>query len=328
MIRAGIIGFGLSGRVFHAGLLKDHPDYEIAYVSSSRPDDVQKVLPRAAVLSSPEELISQDIDLVINCAPNSHHFSLSKLALENGKHVVVEKPFTNTVEEARELIALADREELVLSVFQNRRWDSDFLTVKKLIADGSLGEIKQFESHFDRWRPAVRSERWREQEGAGSGIWFDLGAHLVDQALVLFGKPDEVIKDVAVQKLRGAADDYFHVILKYGRIRVILHASSFTNSTPRFQVFGTQGTYTKFGLDPQEEQLRQGLSTRDAKFGRETHEANGILTSPDLNVSRVVESETGRYIDYYDKLSLAIRGGGKIPVPATEALDVIKILTR
>lgn len=319
-IRVGIIGFGLSGKVFHAGLLKHNASFEVTTVSSSRPNDVHLVLPQVKVVATPEELIaSKEVDLVINCSPNSHHYSLTALALESGRHVVVEKPFVNTSEEGRKLLAIAKKSGRVLTVFQNRRWDGDFLTVSKLVLEGRLGKIKQFESHFDRLRPQVRAERWREQAGEGSGIWFDLGAHLLDQALQLFGEPDSITADIANQREGATTDDFFHVILKYGQkqnqLRVVLQSSPFTDQTPRFQVFGDNGSFLKFGLDPQEEQLRNGMSPHDPAFG--------IETLADGSVNDTI-TERGQYIKFYDELALAITAGKKIPVTAESALRVIE----
>ncbi|RYZ72622.1 MAG: oxidoreductase [Proteobacteria bacterium] len=312
-IRVGLIGFGLSGKVFHAGLLKHHSAYVITTVSSSRPNDVHAVLPSARVVTTPEKLIaSEDVDLVINCSPNSHHFSLSALALESGKHVVIEKPFVNTSEEGRKLISIAKKSNRVLSVFHNRRWDGDFLTISKLFREGKLGKIKHFESHFDRLRPKVRAERWREQAGDGSGIWFDLGAHLLDQTLQLFGEPDTISADIVLQRDGATTDDFFHVILQYGEMRAILQSSPFTDQTPRFQVFGDKGSFLKFGLDPQEDQLRSGLSPHDVAFGVDP--ASDVVT------------ERGQYLKFYDELALAITMGKKTPVTAESALRVIELI--
>lgn len=207
--KVGLIGFGLSGKVFHAPLMKAHGGYEIELVSTSRADEVRALLPQAKVTKDPKEIIQhKDLDLIVNCAPNQFHYSYSAAALDAGKNVVVEKPFANSVDEGKKLISLAESAGKTLSVFHNRRWDSDFLTAQKLILSGTLGEIKQFESHMDRWRPAFRVERWREQALAGSGLFYDLGSHLIDQALSLFGEPEYVAADIAVQKQGGSADDY------------------------------------------------------------------------------------------------------------------------
>jgi scyllo-inositol 2-dehydrogenase (NADP+) len=327
-IKVGIIGFGLSGRYFHTSLIQAHQGFEIKIVSSSRANEVHAVLPQAQVVSDPYELINnKDLDLIVNCAPNSLHFEYSAAAIKAGKHVVVEKPFVNTIEEGEKLIQLASDHKKILSVFHNRRWDNDFLTVQKLIKNNTLGEIKQFESHFDRWRPIFRPERWKEQNQPGSGILYDLGAHLIDQALTLFGKPQELMADMALQKNGALSDDYFHLILKYKQMRVILHSTSFSNTTPRFQILGDKANFTKFGFDPQEEQLRQNISAKDSSFGVEDTKNNGKLHWPEADLSEIIISEKGSYVQFYEQLYTFITtGSGKNPVSAVEALDVIKII--
>lgn len=335
-LKVGLIGFGLSGRTFHSPLLLADTGFEVAAVSSRRIDEVKSVFPQAQVFEEAEALIHMSgLDLVINTAPNDLHYSLTKMALEAGRHVVVEKPFVNSSAEGRELIALAKQKSVALTVFQNRRWDSDFLTIKKLISENRLGQIKQFESHFDRWRPEVRVERWREKSGAGTGILYDLGSHLIDQALNLFGEPDSLQADVVAQKTEAATDDYFHVVLNYGSMRVILHSTSFADSTPRFQVFGDHATFTKYGLDPQEAQMREGLSPRDLEFGREEPENFGIVIEPGAGEAEAIESSVGQYSEFYRLLREHIMSlrenpasapAKPLPVEPSEALRVIELI--
>jgi scyllo-inositol 2-dehydrogenase (NADP+) len=327
-IRVGIIGFGLSGKYFHSPLIKAHGGFQVEMVCSSRVGEVQSILPTTKMTSDPFDVINnKQLDLIINCAPNSFHYTYTAAALECGKHVVVEKPFVNTVAEGQKLIMVAKQSRKALAVFHNRRWDSDFLTVKKLIADGTLGDIKQFESHFDRWRPEFRAERWREQAVVGAGVLYDLGPHLIDQALILFGDPEEVIGDISNQKSDGLSDDYFHLILKYKKMRVLLHSSSFSNATPRFQIFGDKGNFMKYGLDPQEEQLKRGLSPLDSSYGIEDKKYFGRLLNPITNSSEDLSSERGNYLKFYENLhKYLVTGEGKIPVAATEALKSIEII--
>nr|VUD30707.1 oxidoreductase ydgJ [Raoultella sp. NCTC 9187] len=214
-----------------------------------------------------------NIDLIVIPTPNDTHFPLAKAALEAGKHVVVDKPFTVTLSQARELDAVARSRGQLLSVFHNRRWDSDFLTVKSLINEGLLGEVCYFESHFDRYRPQIR-DRWRERGGPGSGIWFDLGPHLLDQAICLFGLPVSMTVDLALLRPGAQSTDYFHAVLVYPQRRVILHATLLAAAeTARFIVHGSRGSYIKYGLDPQEERLKNrrapsagGLGIRYARW--------------------------------------------------------------
>ena len=326
-IKVGLIGFGNSGKTFHAPLLLAHSGYEIKMVSTSRTEEVKALLPDADVVHDANSIFeNKSIELIVNCAPNPLHYSLTKLALESGKHVVVEKPFVNESTEGVELISIAKQKNRILSVFQSRRFDSDFLTVKKLIASGRLGVIQQFESHFDRFRPTSRRERWREQPHAGSGMFYDLGAHLIDQALELFGMPDQLFADIQAQKADALIDDYFHLILYYGKMRVILHSSSFSATSPRFQIFGGKATFVKYGLDPQEGQLKQGLSPKDAVFGVEATSLQGTFTDSETLKNEPIPTEKGAYSRFYEELYLAIETGNEPPVRAQSALLTIQLI--
>ncbi|MDN6115674.1 MAG: oxidoreductase, partial [Enterobacterales bacterium] len=212
-IRVGLIGYGFAGKTFHAPLIAGTPGLTLAAVSSSDAEKVRADWPGMTVVGEPGQLFTDpNIDMVVIPTPNITHYPLAKQALLAGKHVVVDKPFTVNLQEARELDMLAKQQKRLLSVFHNRRWDSDFLTVKTLLAEGALGDVVQFESHYDRFRLEVR-DRWREKAGAGSGIWFDLGSHLLDQALQLFGKPQSLLADLAAMRPNSQTTDYFHAIL-------------------------------------------------------------------------------------------------------------------
>jgi scyllo-inositol 2-dehydrogenase (NADP+) len=327
-VKVGLIGFGNSGKTFHALLMLAHGGFEIEMVCSSRVGEVLALLPNTKVVSSAEVLIENPgLQLIVNCAPNPLHYVYTKLALEQGKHVVVEKPFVNSVAEGEELITFAHDKNLLLSVFHNRRYDADFLTVKTLIASGRLGELKQFESHFDRYRPKSRLERWREQAHPGSGIFYDLGAHLIDQALVLFGAPEKVFADILAQKPDALVDDYFHLVLVYKKFRVILHASSYSAVSARFQIAGEKATFVKYGFDPQEEQLKSGMSPGDSKFGTDDASLYGTLTnSENLSTDKII-SERGNYLRFYEELYLALSDRrAKVPVEARDALRTIKLI--
>lgn len=325
MVSVGIIGFGLSGRIFHTPLLLAHGGYKISAIVSSRPVN----LPGVKLTSDVNSVFSDPkIDLVVVCAPNSLHYSLTRDALKSGKHVVVEKPFTNRISEAEELITLAKEKNRKLTVFHNRRWDSDFLTVQTLLKSQALGQVTQFESRFDRFRPNVRPERWKEQNLEGSGIWFDLGSHLLDQALQIFGKPDEIFADIQSQRDSSAADDYFNVILKYGAMRVILRSSSMIEGTPRFVISGTRGHFTKFGLDPQEEQLKNGAINLEI-FGKEEKGSFGKLTTYENNLpsTTAIESIRGNYLHFYHQFHRSLLDPNlEVPVSANEALEVVRLL--
>src|SRR3984957_4831652 len=267
-LKAGIVGYGFSTAVFHAPLILGVQGLELAAVSSRDPAKVRAALPQVDVCDTPEALFArQDIDLVVIPTPNETHYPLAVKALGAGKHVVIDKPFTLNVAEARDLISRAAQAERVLSVFHNRRWDADFLTIKKILSSGVLGRLTHFESHFDRYRPEV-PDRWRDSGGAGSGLWYDLGSHLLDQALHLFGLPQTISLDLAKQRDGARADDWFHAVLQYDRMRVILHASALVPEVgPRFVLHGTQGSFRKYGLDPQEEALKMGGKPGSAGWG-------------------------------------------------------------
>ena len=325
MIRVGIIGFGYSAKTFHIPLIEAIDSLVFTAISSSQPAAVREKHPNVAIYESPERLVvSGELDLVVITAPNAVHFSLAKLCLENDIHVVLEKPMTTTSLEAQTLVALAKERSLVLSVFHNRRWDGDFLTVKRLIEAKRLGEVRYFESHFDRFRPNVQ-QRWREQPGPASGIWFDLGPHLVDQAMGLFGLPLAVTARCLPMRDGAKTTDYFHVQLHYENLEVVLHASSFSAAPNcRFRVEGTEGSYLKYGLDVQEGQLKHGVSPNDAVYGVESEKEFGCLYLE--SSSELIASEQGCYQSYYEELAQAINLKGANPVDPAEAATVIQIL--
>ncbi len=269
-VRVGLIGYGFSSSTFHAPLLGVIEGFDITAVSSSKPELVGRKLPDAAVEISPSALIQRsDVDLIIITAPNEAHFPLAKEAIEAGKHVVVEKPFVLTFEEGTELIELARSKGVLLSVYHNRRWDNDFLTLQEIIASGRLGTIFTYEAHYDRYRREVR-DRWRERAIPGSGLLYDLGAHLIDQALVLFGRPEFITADILSQRDNAQADDYFHITLKYERLRVILHSGMLVKEPgPHFLVHGDKGSFCKYGLDSQEETLKSGGLPGTPKYGED-----------------------------------------------------------
>jgi predicted dehydrogenase len=322
-LNVALIGYGLAGRAFHAPLIASVEGLRLSAVVSSRADQVRAAYPDVAVLSDADDAFADSsIDLVVVATPNDSHFSLAARALDRGKHVVVDKPFTTTAAETSELMRRAERAGRLLSVFHNRRWDSDYLTLKRLIAAGELGEIVTFESHFDRYRPKP-SGNWREKAGPAGGLWFDLGPHLVDQALCLFGKPLALFADFAMLRDGVAAPDYFHVLLRYERLRVVLTTTVFAAADDlRMIVHGTRASYVKHGLDSQEAALRAGRRP-GGDWGRDPRD--GVLKSADGN-ERVVPSEPGDYRRYYIGVRDAIRGVGPLPVTAAEGLTVMEIL--
>ncbi|TCI60153.1 Gfo/Idh/MocA family oxidoreductase [Exiguobacterium sp. SH3S1] len=293
MINTVVVGFGFSATTFHLPFLTTLEEFNITGVVSSRPDDVRAVLPDVDVYVTLEEAIATDATLFVITTPSNLHKDMVTTCLDANKDVLVEKPAFLTSEEGESLIALEKTRDGIVNVFHNRRMDGDFLTVASLLESNRIGDWKVYESRFDRFRPLVR-DRWRENAGPGSGILFDLGSHLIDQALVLFGEPDHVSADVMVQRDGGQSDDGFNVTLHYGEKRVYLRSNPFVAvEAPRFEVHGTAGSFMKYGLDPQEAALRDG--TIEAGV-RET----GTLV---VNESQTIEIEPGRYLAFYRQLA-------------------------
>jgi predicted dehydrogenase len=309
--------------VFHAPLISATPGLALAVVASSRGDAVRASLPAVEVIPDPPAAVHHpSIDLVVIATPNDTHAPLAEAALRAGKHVVVDKPFTVTLAEARGLARLAAEVGRGLSVFQNRRWDSDFLGIRREIAAGTIGPVVELRSEMSRHRPEVR-DRWRERPGPGAGTWYDLGPHLVDQAMVLFGPPDSVAADLRMQRPGAAATDWFHVVLGYPTTRVILMSSTLaSDAPPRFVVRGVAGSLTKRGGDPQEAELVQGRSPDAPGWG---HDPDPVIVV-DSGGQRVVSPPPGRYLAYYEAVRDAIRSGGPMPVSPSEAAAVMAVV--
>jgi predicted dehydrogenase len=321
MIRVGLIGYGYAGRTFHAPLVRATPGLELVAVASSRPARVIADLPGIHVVpTAPELLATASVDLVVIATPPDVHAPLATAALRSGKHVVVDKPMAPTLDEARATAVLAKRSPRILAVFQNRRWDSDFLALADLLSRGVLGEVSHVESHFDRYRPLVR-DRWRERPGAGGGLWHDLGPHLVDQALQLFGVPDRVMASLAAQRARAQVDDWAHVILEYNRLRVILHASVVAAApTPRFTVHGRDASWIKNGVDAQERLMVAALTPGNAGAPGEAESA--VLVDGATGTRQQMPLPHGDYPEFYRRVRDAIDGVGSNPVPPEQAVAV------
>ena len=328
-ISVGLVGYGMSGSVFHAPLIECVPELTLKTVVSSDAAKVHRTYPNVSVVPTLDLLLTDtDIALVVIATPNEMHYPLAKQALEAGKHVVVDKPFVLSSPQADELIALAHTQHVLLSVFQNRRWDNDFLTIRALLETGVLGDISTYEAHYDRYRPIVRN-RWREQAIPGSGILYDLGAHLIDQALVLFGMPTSVWADIRIQRADAKTDDYFHIVLGYPERVAILHAGSLVReSGPHFQVHGSKGSYLKHGLDPQEDMLKAGIRPDDPSWGRENEAMYGELSISvgELSVKGKVQTLPGSYQSFYQGIADAILQSKPVPVLPEEARNTIRII--
>lgn len=325
MLKIGVIGYGFSARVFHLPFIESGENLELTAIASSKSESLKDKYQSVALYSSAKEMITGgDVELAVITTPNHAHFPLAKSCLENRVHVILEKPMTCTSAQAEQLAELADKKSLVLSVFHNRRWDGDFLTIRKMLANRSLGEIKYFESRFDRFRPNVR-RRWREQPGPGSGSWFDLGPHLADQVLCLFGRPQAVTAKCLALREDSHTTDYFHVLLHYRDMEAVLHSSPFSATVNnRFRLEGTKGSFVKYGLDPQEDQLKTGIYPGSNEFGFDPENMYGELHTE--NFVTPVPTEPGRYQTYYQKIFQAVENGGENPVPPKDGITVMKIL--
>jgi predicted dehydrogenase len=325
-IRVALVGYGLAGKVFHAPLIRATAGLELAIVVSSRDDEISACLPGVTIVQDIDEVLEDPtINLVVIATPDHLHKPQALAALAADKHVVVDKPFAPSFSDAQEMAALAAAAGKHLSVFHNRRWDADFLTLRELINAGELGEIRQFESHFDRYRPEV-GNRWKDDRPGG--VWQDLGPHLVDQAIQLFGMPKAVLADLASQKQDGGSCDYAHVLLDHGKVRSILHI---TQSAPahslRFAVHGSRGSYIKHGLDPQEDQSKVGLVPGHPGWAVDLQEGELTRALPDGSTqTHTVPNLPGDYLAFYRDVCAAIGGRGTNPVPATEALQVMAVI--
>lgn len=323
-INVGLIGYGLAGATFHAPLISSVDRLQLKAIATSRPVALESQQLR--VTPDPQAIIeADDIDLIVIATPNEMHFPAAQAALAAGKHVVVDKPFTLDVEQATALIAQVQDSDRLLSVFHNRRWDGDYLTVRRLIGNGRLGEIFLFEARWDRFRPAIK-RGWREASAQGAGLLNDLGPHLIDQALQLFGLPEAVSGDVTAQRQQAAVDDYFELVLHYGPMRAILSASTLVAAPrPRFALHGSKGSFVKFGLDPQEAALKAGIMPGSTGFGRDDPSCYGTLTDAEGR-SETVATEEGRYTAYYEAVADAILLGQPVPVDPADARTGLRII--
>ena len=328
-INVGLVGFGHAGRVFHAPLIHANPNLRLSHILERRGDEAQKRYPAAKIVRDMESLLHESsVHLIVVATPNTSHLEIAALALQAGKHVVVDKPFTITSADADELIAVSMKVGRVLSVFQNRRWDGDFLTVRQLLDQGAIGRLAEFHSRYDRFRPGVRPSAWREQSGPGSGVLFDLGSHLIDQAVVLFGNPTGIYADVSMQRDGAVAVDNFEVQLQYPNLKVTLHAGSLVcEPSPRFLLYGARGTYQKFGLDPQEEALKQGGIPGGPGWGEDPSDAWGTVTHCNGKLSRAkYRTLAGDYSAYYTNVYRAITGHEELAVKPEQSRNVIRLI--
>ena len=329
-IRAGLVGFGYAGRVFHAPVIRAVAGLELAVIVQRHGDSAHQAYPDVRVVRDLAALLADDsIRLVVIATPNVSHHELARQCLLAGRDVVVDKPFTVTSSEARDLVELAGARGRLLSVYQNRRWDGDFLTLRELLGRGTLGRVVRFESRYDRYRARRRQAAWRESDAPGSGILFDLGPHLLDQALVLFGMPQAVTADIRLERDDSVVDDAFDIVLHYPNLRVVLSASMLARAPgPRFLVYGARGTYSKYGMDPQENALKAGALPGGPGWGEEAEALWGTLTLAEDGsfARRAVRTHPGDYRLYYANVRDALAGSTPLAVTPPQALCVMRLL--
>ncbi|KVC61021.1 oxidoreductase [Burkholderia ubonensis] len=327
LLRIGLMGFGFAGATFHAPVIAASGRTQVAAIATGQPDRARAAYPDARIVADLDALLAlDDIECVVIATPNDTHFPLARQVLDAGRHVVVDKPVTLSSDEALALARLANARSRVFAPFHNRRWDGDFLTVRRVVESGELGRITYVTSHFDRFRPQVRV-RWREEAARGGGLLLDLGPHLIDQALALFGLPDTVSATVKTRRDNGSAPDFVHVQLGYPDKDVALHASALSALEPaRFTLHGTRGSYQKFGLDTQEDQLKAGLTPDDVEFGGGNPPGVLRVLDGDVETERPVPTLDGQYAEFYRALAAAILEGAPFPVTPQDAVDVMTII--
>ena len=329
-IKTALTSFGMSGLVLHGPLLKVNPGYEVIQIYERTKNNSKDLFPDAEIVRSYDTILQNpEIELVVVNVPDKFHYQMVKQALEAGKHVIVEKPVTQRSKDAEELLEIARRKNLVFTVFQNRRWDGDFLTVQKVIKNGNMGRLIEFESHYDRYRTFIQPDTWKEEGDEYAGVLHNLGSHMVDQAFVLFGKPSAVTAHLRIVREGGRVNDYYDLRLEYENFSAVLKCTYLAkNPGPRYSIFGEYGTFHKWGIDPQEEMLKAGHLPQGDGWGKESPDDWGVLVyeKEGVNFEGQVETLPGNYNAVYDNLCDAIRNGGELAVKPEESIEVLKIL--
>lgn len=334
IIKVGLIGYGMAGQVFHSPTITSIPGLQLTAIRETKEHNIslaQSRYPAVSIVQNSNELISDsEITLVVIATTNTMHYPLAKEALLHGKHVVVDKPFTINTKDADELIEIARREDKILSVYHNRRYDSGFRTAQNIINQGVLGRIAEVEIHFDRFRPELKDDAWREKDIPGSGVLYDLGSHLIDQSLMFFGKPESLYADIQKQRKGAVVDDYFQVELYYKELKVILKAGMLVKELgPQTTMHGENGSFIKYGLDVQEEALKSGqIPNETENWGEDPEKLWGKLhldVNGQSEISRV-KSEPGDYRAYYQNIYSTLIGKSNLDVTAEQARNVIHII--
>lgn len=332
LIHTGIIGFGLSGRVFHAPFIHTHPGFHLSSVVERNHQHSKGIYPYISVVDDYQKLLQDEsIELVVVAAPNKYHFPMARECMQSGKHVVLEKPFTPSIDDADELIHISAETGKKVFVYQNRRWDGDFLTVKKLLNEGVLGEIEHYEAHFDRFSPTLKPHAWRDENIPGGGILFDLGSHLIDQALLLFGMPDAVRAEVRAEREDSPVDDYFDLEMFYPNKKIVLKAGMLVKKPgPRYYLKGSEASFAKYGIDPQEDLLKSGEIPESENWGIDKPELYGKLQIRENSETKTitVETEAGNYMGFYNNVYEVLLKNKPMSVRPEEARDVIFIIEK
>lgn len=324
-VRVGLVGYGLSGSTFHAPIIKG-AGLELRAVVTSRAETVQAEQSEAEPLARLEDLTARaDIDLVVIATPHALHHEQALLSIEAGKHVVIDKPFAVSAENARQVFAAAEKKGVLVTAYHNRRWDADFLTVRRLLADGDLGELMEIELLWQGFRPNLQ-DRWQDQQGPGAGILWGLGPHMIDQLLLLWGKPDWLQADLAAQRGSGAPDDTFFIRCGFGQRRASVTAGALvTANATRYRLHGLEGSFIKAGFDRQEPQLRAGIGPGHPDFGVEPEKQWGSITRADGR-TETVTSAAGSWVSFYQQMAAAIVEGRPVPVAPEDVLEGIDLI--
>ena len=329
-ISTALLSYGMSGLVFHGPLIKVHSGFELTTIVQRKSSVPPALFPKTKIVQHVDDVIKDpSIELIVVNTPNETHYEFSRKALEAGKHIIVEKPFTITTAEADQLIQLAKAKGKTLTVFQSRRWDGDFLTVKKVVENKLVGKLVEFEAHYDRFRNYIEPNTWKEEKALGTGILYNLGSHMLDQALVLFGMPQEVDARVGIQRPGGQVDDFYDIRLQYDGFHVIIKSSYLVREQgPRYMLHGTEGSFTKYGTDLQEQALKDGGVPGSPGWAVEGKAMWGKLntTLGGVHVEGNVETIPGNYPGFYQNVYDAIREGKPLAVKPEEARDVIKLI--
>jgi scyllo-inositol 2-dehydrogenase (NADP+) len=330
MLNVALCSYGMSGKVFHAPLIAAEPQLRLHTILQRSGDSARVDYPDAHIAKTFEEVLANpDIDVVVVNTPNEHHYPMTKAALLAGKHVVTEKPFTLSLDEGKELIALAQQNKKMLAVFHNKRLETDHLSVQKILNEGTLGRVVEIEWHYDRYRNVITHKAWKEDKLPGSGTWFDLGVHMLDSMLTLLGRPNAVNADMRSLRRAEGSTDYFNVCFHYDDMRVLLRSNTFVSEKgPTVSVHGDRGSYLKFGQDVQEQQLMSSLRPYQTNWANHGDDNLAILhTQHEAGSSRIeIASERGCYEAFYRNIADAINGKDSLRFPAQQALLAVEML--